>query len=158
MARPLSRLRCRGVFFIGPLMPGDLYVKDVGNIIFNETRALSSSSISGARYCLAHVIINGSQRRGAGRPKTAPPRIRRSPTGPAEATAYADSQGAAEQAYEDNATYGPALGGAIHFNMRPRFSTRPFQGHRYRLIIGPFRDQNPSKSCPSKGCYVNIYE
>jgi len=46
--------------------------RQVGNIVFNETRSLSGPDIDNARVAIAHIVRNGEDQSGADRPRTAP--------------------------------------------------------------------------------------
>jgi len=140
--------------FIGPLLPGDMRVSDVGNIVFNETRALSGDNLDTARNWIARAIINGNERLGINRPLTAPAMVRN--VQPAERAALNSCQQAAQNAFD----WGDFTGvGAEHFNNRPRLNWNAFQRHSTVAVFGPFDTGFPTPSCQAggAGCYVNIY-
>lgn len=70
--------------------------RQVGNIIFNETRSLSGPDIDDARNAIAHVIRNGEAARGENRPITASSDVDNVPSG--EENTYQASQNTASQA------------------------------------------------------------
>ena len=130
--------------------------KEVGNIVFNETRSLSGKDIDDARAAIAHAIRNGEEKGGDKRPKTAPPDIGSIPS--AEAGTYRDSQIAAARADHERAQGTDPSHGATHFNMTVGPSSKPFYGGHLRSY-GPFHNSNPNRQVPtSDGVYINFFE
>jgi hypothetical protein len=148
-----------------------LTVHDVGLIVFNETRSFSDSdraneAIDAAREKVAHVVINGDERSGRGRPVTASAIEPSAETllNPKERLAYDSSMAAARNAYlsADDPTYG-----ATHFRFLTaadrsnwRFPRGTPGGVPIRTQSGPFNNSYVSSApggVPSHTVYVNTY-
>jgi hypothetical protein len=142
-----------------------LTVKQVGNIIFNETQSLTNSgkenvSLDQARETIEHTIINTDVKYGAERDKiagTAPSTVseRAIKGNPA---AYKSSQEAARQAYAESKRGVDPTRGSIRFNLRANTSRVNFQKIQpIKTQSGPYNNSYPSEGLPSSGVYVNTY-
>jgi len=161
------------------------YVKmtpqQVGNIIYNETRALSGPGINEARVAIAHTIRNGEDERGAKRPKTAPDDVK--PVPDTETAKYQDCINSAIQAdkereqgidptkWIDNSgdvngdfthSLDPSMGANL-FDLTVGPATKP-SSDIYPLITsyGPFNNSHPSKDKneinTKDNAYINFYQ
>ena len=146
------------VNFIDPW--GLIAIKEVGNIIFNETRSLSGEGIQEARLNIAHAIFNADTKYGKNRSryaKTAPSTVGEIPK--SEQAAYEASQLAAKSAYlqrTSNCDVDPTQG-ATNFNFRNSSSRKPFFGLKIRTQVGPLNNSYPTTHLNASGVYANTY-
>lgn len=141
---------------VNPSKTETLTARQVGNIIFNETRSLSGANIDAARNAIAHTIRNGEAEHGAKRPRTAPPKIGAMPL--AEAKTYRDCQAAAVKADSERHRGADPTDGTTHFNMTYGISTKPFGG-QYKFSYGPFDNSYPyGQVQATKNVYINFFK
>jgi hypothetical protein len=140
-----------------------LTVHDAGLIVFNETQPFSDTdsaneSIDAAREKVAHAVINGDEKLGLKRPRTALPiePSRRALQNPQVHAAYESSLKAAREAYLSPSD---PTDGASYFNFRDNSSRANYKvsGTPIRTQSGPFGNSFPTKGLPSRGIYVNTY-
>ena len=141
-----------------PNLAAQITVKQVGNIVFNETRSLSGPHIDQARYNVARVVINGAvdaTLHNRKRPQSAPLTATVPTT---EMKTYDASQDAAALAasdYKDGKV--DPTNGAKNFNFRSNDSKKDFQGHEIQTQIGPLDNSYPTNDL-GKTVYANSYK
>ncbi|SMF56459.1 RHS repeat-associated core domain-containing protein [Pseudogulbenkiania subflava] len=140
------------ISFIDPY--GLISLGDLSGILFNETRSLSGEGIDVARQNVAHSIINGDEKYGKRRPKTASPHA---VVPSSESDTYDACVEAAQNALNQDDLGVDPTNGATHFNLRPNASTKPFFGNPIRTNNGPFNNSYPTVDLPATGIYVNTY-
>jgi RHS repeat-associated protein len=132
----------------------ELTGEQIANIIFNETRSLTGPGIDRARADLAHAIMNGDEKLGNRRPKTAPDTVN---VFPGEQDIYQECRVAVLEARLERLFSTDPTNGAMHFNMRKNNSFSPFYGYQVQTQTGPFTNSYPSPDVPAEGIYVNTY-
>ena len=133
-------------------------VREVGNIVFNETRSLSGSEIEDARRYIAHSIFNADDAYGENRDRlagTAPATIGEIPR--TEQTTYDACQMATQNAYDERNRGIDPIGGATHFNFRNNDSTAPFWGMPVHTQVGPLNNSYPTNVLNASGIFANTY-
>ncbi|MHB8653265.1 MAG: hypothetical protein ACYDA9_05230 [Terriglobia bacterium] len=130
-----------------------LTVTEVGDILFNESKGMRSGEagawqLEEGKLATVHAIMNGDERPGAKRPKTAPETVRTSEAGTPERL---EDVRIAEEAYYDRMINRTDMAkGRIYYGNRFNKYMGPRQGETVYHRYGPFRIR-------SRPVYIVIY-
>ena len=144
------------VNFIDPW--GFITSKQIGNIIFNETRSLNGTNIDQARLNIAHAILNADAKWGDNRSKYAGTAFDSVDCIPeSESDTYLQSQIAAIIAVHQQEVGIDPTSGATNFNFRSNNSTSSFFGMPLKTQVGPLNNSYPTTTLNKTGIYANTY-